>query len=117
MTKRSTSGPQTPAATAEPVLDEPVTARWQWRSFPVFVAFVSGVLIASVINGQPANPLAAVVQLLALFGVIYSLVHLFVTNVIVAGRAKRRREAIARGDTPEDDWEDEAMYPEQPPGR
>ena len=95
----------------------PRTSRWQWRTFPVFVAFVSGLLIASVINGQPSNVLAAAVQIGALFGVIYALVHLFVTNVIVAGRAKRRQQALERGDDPDDQWEEEAVYTDPPPAR
>lgn len=90
-----------------------VTPDWQWRTFPVFCAFVVGLLIASIVNGEPGNALGAIVQLAALVGVAYALIHLFVMNVIVAGRAKRRDAAIARGEAPADEWEDEIVYPEE----
>lgn len=91
--------------------------RWQWRTFPVFFALVSGLLLASFVNGTPDNTIAAIVQLAAIGGFGYGLAHLFVTNVIVAGRAKRRAEAIGRGDVPAEDWEDETIYPDEAPAR
>jgi hypothetical protein len=96
---------------------------WRWRTFPVFFAFVVGLLVASFINGRPSNSAAAAVQLVALAGVGYGVAHLFVTNVIVAGRLKRRREAEARGETPAEDIEEELVYEDersderQAPGR
>ena len=65
---------------------------WRWRSFPVFAAFATGMLIAFVVNQGSVNPIAFVLQLAALLGVGYSLAHLFVTNVITAGRTRRVRE-------------------------
>lgn len=76
----------------------------------MFFAFVVGLLIASFINGRPNNGVAAAVQIIALAGVGYGVAHLFVTNVIVAGRIKRRREAEARGETPAEDYEEELVY-------
>ena len=70
---------------------------WRWRSFPVFAAFATGMLIAFVVNERTVNPVAFVLQLAALLGVGYSLAHLFVTNVITAGRTRR-----VRGDETED---------------
>jgi hypothetical protein len=90
-----------------------VTPDWRWRTFPVFCAFVAGLLLASVLNGEPDNALGAVVQLVALLAVAYALIHLFVMNVVVAGRAKRRDAAAARGEAPDDEWEDEVVYPEE----
>ena len=86
---------------------------WQWRTFPVLCAFVAGLLIASVVNGRPDNAAGAAVQIAALLGASYALIHLFVTNVIVAGRIKRRERTIARGETPAEDFEDVAVYPEE----
>jgi hypothetical protein len=85
---------------------------WRWRSFPVFFAFVVGLLLASIINGAPGNDLAAVVQILALLGVGYGLAHLFVTNVIVAGRIRRRERMIQRGENPDEEWVDEVVHPD-----
>jgi len=88
---------------------------WRWRTFPVFFAFVVGLLAASFINGRPNNNAAAAVQIMSLLGLGYGLAHLFVVNVIIAGRIKRRREAIDRGETPADDFEEELVYPEEQP--
>lgn len=76
---------------------------WRWRSFPVFAAFVSGLLLAFLVNEGSVNPVAFVLQIAALLGVGYSIAHLFVTNVIAAGR---RRRADPDGDT-----EDIVVYP------
>jgi len=87
--------------------------RWRWRTFPVFFAFVLGLLVAGIVNGEQNNEFAWIVQLLALLGVGYGLVHLFVTNVIVAGRVRRRERPIARGEQPPDDeWVDEVVHPD-----
>lgn len=90
---------------------------WKWRTFPVFFALVSGLLIASFLNGTPDNTIAAIVQIAALAGFFYGLVHLFVVNVIVAGRAKKRAEAEARGISLDDDFEEETIYPDEAPVR
>ena len=74
---------------------------WRWRSFPVFAAFATGMLIAFVVNEGTVNPVAFVLQLAALLGVGYSLAHLFVTNVITAGRSSR-----------EDETEDVIIHPD-----
>ena len=76
---------------------------WRWRSFPVFAAFATGMLIAFVVNQGSVNPIAFVLQLAALLGVGYSLAHLFVTNVITAGRTRRRDR--------EDETEDVIIHP------
>ena len=89
-----------------------VTPDWRWRSFPVFAALVAGVLIDSLIS-PPSNTGGQVLRVLALLGFGYVLAHLFVTNVIVAGRVRRREKAIARGETPEDDFVEEAVYPKE----
>jgi hypothetical protein len=86
------------------------TPDWRWRTFPVFCAFVAGLLIASFINGRPGNGVAAAVQIVAILGVSYAAIHLVVTNVIVSGRARRRDATIARGEIPEDEWEEETVY-------
>lgn len=77
---------------------------WRWRSFPVFAAFATGMLIAFVVNEGTVNPVAFVLQLAALLGVGYSLAHLFVTNVITAGRTRRSSR--------EDETEDVIIHPD-----
>ena len=99
------------APSGEPA--SPAAPRWRWRTFPVLAAFVIGLLVASFINGRPSNGAAAAVQIAAIAGFGYVLAHLFVTNVIVAGRVRRRRRAIERGEQPSDDYEDEVVYPGQ----
>ena len=56
----------------------------------MFAAFVSGLLLAFLVNEGSVNPVAFVLQIAALLGVGYSLAHLFVTNVIAAGRPSPR---------------------------
>ncbi len=98
---------------------EPATAptrgalpQWKWRTFPVFFAFVAGVLIASLVN-PPSGNAGYALQLAALAGFGYGLAHLFVTNVVIAGRLKRRREAAARGEEPPESFEEELVYPDE----
>ena len=83
--------------------------QWRWRTFPVFFAFVAGVLVASLIN-PPKGDVGYAVQLAALAGFGYGLAHLFVTNVIMAGRLKRRRRAAKRGETLPEEFEEELVY-------
>jgi hypothetical protein len=89
---------------------------WRWRSFPVFAAFVAGVLVDSLINPASSDP-ALALRLLAIFGVCYAVVHVVVTNVIVARRIRRyEREgegahATAPDESTDDEWEDEVVYP------
>jgi hypothetical protein len=97
------------AAGAGPRLPE-----WRWRTFPVFFAFVAGVLLASLIN-PPNSDFGYAVQIAALAGFGYGIAHLFVVNVIVAGRLKRRRQAIERGETPPEDFEEELVYKDEEP--
>lgn len=78
---------------------------WRWRSFPVFAAFVSGMLLAFLVNEGSVNPAAFVLQIAALLGVGYSLAHLFVTNVITAGRTRRADR--------DDETEDVVVYPDE----
>jgi hypothetical protein len=91
---------------------------WRWRTFPVFCALVAGLLIASVVNGEPNNTAAAVIQIVALAGVVYAVVHLFVVNVVIAGRVRRRERAAASRSSPDDEWVDEVVHPDEaPPAR
>jgi hypothetical protein len=78
---------------------------WRWRSFPVFAAFVSGILLAFLVNEGSVNPAAFVLQIAALLGVGYSLAHLFATNVIAAGRTRRADR--------DDETEDVVVYPDE----
>lgn len=87
-------------------------AAWQWRTFPVFVALAVGLLFGSFLDGRPDTDLGVAVRVLAVLMVSYAIVHLFVVNVIVAGRIRRRRETVARGEIPAEDLEDELVYGE-----
>lgn len=86
---------------------------WRWRTFPVFAALVVGMLIAFVVNEGSVNPVAFALQLLALLGVGYAIAHIIVVNVVLAGRTRRRREAIERGEPDEDDLEDVVVYDDE----
>ena len=94
--------------------------RWQWRTFPVFFALVTGLLVASILNRNP-DTAALVVYLVAVAGFGYGLAHLFVTNVVVAGRLRRGGETAApaevSADAPDDAWEEETVYPDEAPTR
>ncbi len=84
---------------------------WHWRSFPVFAAFFVGMLAAFVANGQTQNPFAGALLILTILGCVYSAIHMFVMNVIIAGRVRRREQAAARGEVPAEDMEDVVVYP------
>ena len=110
----SSANRRDPAAPRRVRLRPPASASadWRWRSFPVLCGVVAGLLIASFVNGRPQNAAAATLQIVAVLGLGYCLIHLFVMNVIVAGRIKRRSDAIARGETPAEDLETELVYPD-----
>lgn len=80
----------------------------------MYFAFVAGMLVASLVN-PPSSSIGYVVQLIAIGGVGYGLAHLFVRNVVVAGRIRRRRQAEQRGEEPEEEFEDELVYPDETP--
>jgi hypothetical protein len=88
---------------------------WKWRTFPVFFAFAVGLLVASFVNGEPDNDVAAVLQIAAIIGVSYGLARLFVRNVIVAGRLRRARGGAVGAEASRDDgeWVDEIVYPQE----
>jgi hypothetical protein len=79
----------------------------------VLAAFVGGLLIGSFIDGRPDNNLGVAVRVIAIAGAAYVLIHLFVMNVIVAGRIKRRDSASADGDASDDHYEDVVVYPDE----
>jgi hypothetical protein len=89
---------------------------WRWRSFPVFAAFVAGVLLDSLINPASSTP-AVALRLLALLAVGYAVAHIVVTNVIVARRIRAHEREEAGGPAAsaehdeEEEWEDEVVYP------
>lgn len=117
--RRARPSTTTPApGIAVPAPPEPDQASldpgWKWRTFPVFVAFVCGMLLAFVVNEGSVNPVAFVLQLLALLGVGYAIAHLFVMNVVIGGRRRRRIAAAKRGERPADDYEDVVVYDDAP---
>ncbi len=92
--------------------EPPRSPAWKWRTFPVFAALVTGMLVAFVVNEGSVNPVAYVLQIVALLGVGYCIAHFVVRNVIIGGQM-RRRDAMARGETPAEDLEDVVVYPEE----
>lgn len=104
-----------PAAPDEtPSAANAAVTNWRWLTFPVFFAFATGLLIASLLNVETDSTLEGVVQIAALLLFGYALAHLIITNVVVAGRVRRRQRA-APGDQAPEDWEDEVVYPDEPP--
>jgi hypothetical protein len=93
---------------------QPNLPQWKWRTFPVVAAFVAGLLVDSLFN-PPASDAGTVLRIIALLGAGYVLAHVFVVNVIVARRIKRREEALQRGDDDEDAWVDEVVHPDEVP--
>jgi hypothetical protein len=91
----------------------PNLPKWKWRTFPVFAAFVAGMLLDSVIN-PPASGPGTAIRIIALLGVGYVLAHLVVVNVVVARRIKARERALAAGDDPDVEWVDEVVHPDDP---
>jgi hypothetical protein len=89
--------------------DRSAAPSWKWRTFPVFAALVVGLTIGSFVDGRPDTDIGVVVRVVALAGFAYVLIHLFVMNVIVAGRIKRRQQIIDAG---EDGYEDVVLHPE-----
>jgi hypothetical protein len=93
--------------------DPSVSPTWRWRTFPVFAAFVSGLLIASLLNRETDSAIEGAVQIAALAGASYVLIHLFVMKVLVAGRIRRRTERTLRAEEPAELFEDVAVYDAQ----
>ena len=107
------SAPGTP-----PIGPERHLPRWNWRAFPVFAGFSLGLLVSFLVDGGSHNPAGFFVQLAALLGVGYSLAHIVVTNVVLAGRVRRLDAARERGEAPGEETEEIVVYPaEAPPDR
>jgi hypothetical protein len=67
------------------------TAGWQWRSFPVFFAFVCGAFLMGLLNGT-TNIAGAIVFYIVLFGVAFGAAHL-VTRLWAERRLRSRQPA------------------------
>jgi hypothetical protein len=108
----------TPAAT-RPASGRPqVLARdvgmpaWQWRTFPVLAALSAGLVLGSTFP---------ILFIAGLLGVSYAVAHLFVTNIVVAGRIRRREKELVMAremgvsDDDGDEWEDAVVHPDEQP--
>jgi hypothetical protein len=102
--------PTVPGATSHAQID--ARPDWRWRTFPVAAAVVAGLVIGAFTHTADTD-FAIAVRVVAVFGAAYVLIHMFVMNVIVAGRIKRRNAAIAGGTTPDEDYEDVVVPPEE----
>lgn len=109
---------QSPAsAAARPASGRPrVLARdvgmpeWRWRTFPVLAALSAGMVLGSTFP---------ILFIAGLLGVSYAVAHLFVTNIVVAGRIRRREKQLAMvaetGVSDDDEWEDAVVHPDEEP--
>ena len=68
-----------------PTKGAPTPPAWQWRTFPVFFAFVVGVVVMGLAVSDPV--ISAVVFFAGLFGVAFGVAHIVTRTVI----ARRRR--------------------------
>jgi len=84
---------------------------WRWRSFPVFVAFMAGLLVAALVNGQPETTPEAILVWVAIIGCSLGAAHYLTMRWYVP---RRRRAARARD---ADAYEDVVVYPDEPAGR
>ena len=64
--------------------EEQPSLGWQWRTFPVFFAFATGLFVASFL--APIFPVNAAVFYLSLVGVAFGLAHIL-TRWLAARRA------------------------------
>ena len=64
------------------------TAGWQWRSFPVFFAFVCGAFLMGLLNGV-TNPIGQVFFYASLFGVAFGAAHM-ATRWLAERRMRRQ---------------------------
>jgi hypothetical protein len=87
--------------------DTNTTARWRWRTFPVYFAFATGMLIAALANRETDSGLELVVMVAAVFLFGYAIAHLIVTNILVSGRIRRRQ--LEPRDS--DEYEDVIVHP------
>jgi hypothetical protein len=105
--RRSTAAPPTTATTTH---DRGGLPEWRWTTFPVFFAFFAGALVMQGLNGEPGTGIAAIAQWVVLAGVSYGFARIFVRKVFAERRASRRAD-------PESDYEEVAVYPEEPTTR
>ena len=71
---------------ASPEPAQPAKRDWQWRTFPVFVAFAAGiVLMGLVAAGEFLGP---VVFFAGVFGLAYGAAHV-ITRTLIARRRRR----------------------------
>jgi hypothetical protein len=84
---------------------------WRWRTFPVFFAFFIGAMVMALLNGTPSTDIAAVAQIIVLIALCYGLARIVVRKVFAERRLTRRERQIARGETPDEDYEDVVVYP------
>jgi hypothetical protein len=71
----------------------------------VFAAFMLGMLVALIINGEPNNTAAAVLVWVAVIGCSYALAHFLVVRLLLPRRARRS--------STEDEYEEVAVYPDE----
>jgi hypothetical protein len=79
----------------------------------VFLAFCVGALAMAMLNGAPNNDFAAIAQFVVLAGASYALARIAVRKLIIEPRLRRRNAQRARGEMPDDEYEDVLVYPER----
>jgi hypothetical protein len=68
---------------------------------------MAGLLVATLINGEPNNNAAAVLVWVAIIGCSYALAHLLVVRFVAPRRTRMNKRADA-----EEPFEDVVVYPE-----
>ena len=76
----------------------------------MLAAFIVGVTFGAFAGGTADNGFNQVVRVLAILGFAYVLIHLFVMNVLVAGREKRRQ---MEGMDDREEYEDVVVQPDE----
>ncbi len=77
---------------ARPEVAAPAPPAWQWRTFPVFLAFAVGLLFGTQAAISP--PVYFVVSIVALFAVVFGLTHM-ATRWFVQRRQQAKSEGLA----------------------
>ena len=76
----------------------------------MFAALIVGLTFGAFAGGTADNGFNQVVRVLAILGFAYVLIHLFVMNVVVAGRIKRRERG---GMDDREEYEEVVVQPDE----
>jgi len=72
----------------------PQSSDWRWWTFPVFFAFVVGLLLGILVA---FSPLAFIIFYVSLFAVVFGAVHLITRRIVRWRQQAQGRELPGRG--------------------